>query len=145
MAIMKESSFTSPAACTIVSRNYLSHARILAASYVAHHPGARFYLLVIDGLPKDCSVSDDIHLVSVHELDIPYLPELCFKYDVTELCTAVKPSLLSLILRRYDEERVIYLDPDIRVYGSLEDIAPTLLGLVGLPPSPQMTGSDLRL
>ncbi len=28
--------------------------------------------------------------------------------------------------------------------GSLEDIAPTLLGLLGLPPSPQMTGSDLR-
>lgn len=28
--------------------------------------------------------------------------------------------------------------------GSLEDIAPTLLGLLGLSPSPQMTGSDLR-
>lgn len=123
---MKECSFTSPAACTIVSRNYLSHARILAASYVAHHPGARFYLLVIDGLPKDCSISDDIHLVSVHELDIPYFPELCFKYDVTELCTAVKPSLLSLILRRYDEERVIYLDPDILVMRPLAELIETL-------------------
>ena len=32
----------------------------------------------------------------------------------------------------------------LRAGGSLEDIAPTLLGLLGLPPSPQMTGTDLR-
>ncbi len=34
---------------------------------------------------------------------------------------------------------------ELRRGGSLEDIAPTLLGLLGLPPSRQMTGSDLRL
>ena len=33
---------------------------------------------------------------------------------------------------------------NLRAGGSLEDIAPTLLGLLGLPPSPQMTGTDLR-
>ncbi len=33
---------------------------------------------------------------------------------------------------------------ELRPGGSLEDIAPTLLGLLGLSPSPQMTGTDLR-
>jgi 2,3-bisphosphoglycerate-independent phosphoglycerate mutase len=32
----------------------------------------------------------------------------------------------------------------LREGGSLEDIAPTVLGLLGLPPSKQMTGRDLR-
>jgi len=33
---------------------------------------------------------------------------------------------------------------ELREGGSLEDIAPTILGLLGLAPSPQMTGKDLR-
>jgi len=42
---------SSMAACTIVSRNYLSHARILAESFARHEPDGRFYLLVVDRLP----------------------------------------------------------------------------------------------
>jgi GT2 family glycosyltransferase len=119
---MKTSDRRVPSACTIVSRNYLSHARILAASYVTHHPGARFYLLVIDGLPEGCNLGKDIHLVSAHDLRIPYFSDLCFKYDVTELCTAVKPSLLRLLLEQFNEEQVIYLDPDILVMRPLEEL-----------------------
>ena len=34
--------------CTIVARNYLSHARILANSFLAHHPDGEFTTLLID-------------------------------------------------------------------------------------------------
>jgi len=33
----------------------------------------------------------------------------------------------------------------LRPGGSLQDIAPTLLGVLGIPPPPEMTGNDLRL
>jgi 2,3-bisphosphoglycerate-independent phosphoglycerate mutase len=32
----------------------------------------------------------------------------------------------------------------LRVNGSLRDVAPTMLGIMGLPKPPEMTGQDLR-
>ena len=36
------------AACTIIARNYLAHARVLADSFFAHHPDGEFTVLLID-------------------------------------------------------------------------------------------------
>ncbi len=113
------------AACTIISRNYLSHARILANSYAQHEPGGRFYLLVVDGLPAGTDLGVNIHVIDPEELALPYFYEMCFKYDVTELCTAVKPSLLLLLLDRYADE-VIYFDPDILIMRRLEELQASL-------------------
>ena len=43
-------------------------------------------------------------------------------YDVMELSTAVKPWLLRHLLERPEVEAVAYLDPDIQVFASLEEI-----------------------
>jgi hypothetical protein len=111
-----------PAACTIVSRNYLSYARVLAKSYAQHEPGSRFYLLIVDGLPEGAEVGADVCLLGPEDLDIPYFYEMCFEYDVAELCTAVKPSLLLLLFNRFQEEEVIFLDPDILVMRPLLEL-----------------------
>ena len=34
-------------ACTIVSPNYLPYARTLVSSYLQHHPGDKFFVLVV--------------------------------------------------------------------------------------------------
>ncbi len=44
-------------------------------------------------------------------------------YDVTELSTAVKPLLLKRLVSE-SSGIAVYLDPDIRVYGSLNDLVP---------------------
>src|SRR5262249_7177599 len=125
-----------PAACTIVSRNYLSHARVLAASYLRHHPGAHFYLLVGDGVPEGTEVEADVRLLGPDDLALPYFHELCFTYDVSELCTAVKPSLLLLLLNRFGEEAVLYIDPDILVMRPLEELrAPLAVASMVLTPA----------
>jgi hypothetical protein len=111
-----------PAACTIVSRNYLSHARVLAKSYAQHEPGSRFYLLIVDGLPEGAEVGADVCLLGPEDLDLPYFYEMCFEYDVAELCTSIKPSLLLLLFNRYQEEEVLFLDPDILVMRPLEEL-----------------------
>lgn len=109
-------------ACTIVARNYLSYARILADSFLRHHPGSNFYLLVVDGLPEGVAAGPGITVIDVGELALPNFPAMSFKYDVTELSTSVKPTLLSLLLGKYDEEAIAYFDPDILIMRPLEEM-----------------------
>jgi glycosyltransferase involved in cell wall biosynthesis len=115
-----------PAGCTIVARNYLSHARILARSYLRHHPGANFYLHVVDELPAGVAPGHGIRLVRPRDLELPYFYELCLKYDVTELSTAVKPTLLQVLMMRFGERQVVYLDPDILVTRRMRELMDTL-------------------
>ena len=34
--------------CTIIAKNYVAHARVLAESFLEHHPEGACYALVID-------------------------------------------------------------------------------------------------
>ena len=109
-------------ACTIISRNYLGQARVLARSYLSHHPDGRFYLLIVDGLPSETSLDDRIVLIDLAELPLDDLGDMCFKYDVVELATAVKPALLMLLIDGYREERVMYIDPDILIARPMTEV-----------------------
>lgn len=115
-----------PAACTIICRNYLSHARILAKSYLEHEPGGRFYLFVLDKLPDGVRAGADVHVIEPEELGYPNFSELCFKYNITEFSTAVKARLLSIILNHYGEEEIIYFDPDILITRPLDELKEAL-------------------
>jgi GT2 family glycosyltransferase/glycosyltransferase involved in cell wall biosynthesis len=109
-------------ACTIISRNYLGQARVLASSYLTHHPDGRFYLLIVDGLPEGVEIDPRIKLVRLSELPLDNLGDMCFKYDVVELATAVKPALLMLLTVHHREQRVMYIDPDIRIARPMTEV-----------------------
>jgi transposase-like protein len=47
---------------------------------------------------------------------------MSFEYDVAELCTAVKPSLLLALFNRFGEEEVVFFDPDILILRPLEEM-----------------------
>ena len=119
-----------PAACTIITCNYLSDARVLAASYLRHHPGARFYTLVIDGLPDapECAHPDAGVMISAAELELPFLSALYFKCNATELCCTAKPALIRLLFSKYKEREVIYLDSDILVMRRFDEAVGALSG-----------------
>jgi lipopolysaccharide biosynthesis glycosyltransferase len=107
--------------CTIVARNYLAHARTLSDSLREQHPELRLQVLVIDLPDEDQSlVAEPFGVWCIGALTIPHVREFCFKYDVTEFATAVKPYFLSLLLKNH--EQVIYLDPDILVLHRLDGI-----------------------
>ncbi len=108
---------------TIVARNYLPRARLLARSFLAHHPNGRMTVLVTDA---DGSERSD-GLFEVLTLD--HLPlsrrdvnRMAFMYDVTELATAVKPLLLQFLLFERGEPAVTYLDPDIELFAPIDDL-----------------------
>src|SRR5262249_5730761 len=101
------------AGCTIVARNYMARARVLAESFLKNEPGGRFYILVVDAKPGEIWNSAGASLLFPRDLPIADFRERAFKYDVTELCTSLKPSLLTYLLEKRGEREVFYLDPDV--------------------------------
>jgi hypothetical protein len=116
------------AACTIVSRNYFSHARILAESFLRHEPDGRFYILVVDDLPDapEADPGPGVTLVGIGDIGLRDPRGMCLKYDVVELNTAVKPAFLATLLYERGEEELVYLDPDIEVMRPLETVKAAL-------------------
>lgn len=96
---------------------------MLADSFLEHHPDGAFTVLVIDDRPEPGTRDPRITWMRLADvgLDGDEIRRLAGIYNVTELSTAVKPLLLRRLLDDGAGE-VIYLDPDIRVYGGLSDI-----------------------
>jgi hypothetical protein len=108
--------------CTVVARNYLAHARVLARSFLEHHPDASVHVLVLDADADaaDSSLGDELFTVVRPEEVVPAddFRTMRAMYDVLELATAVKPWLLRSLLDRY-RAPVCYVDPDIEVFSPL--------------------------
>ncbi|MQA11883.1 MAG: FkbM family methyltransferase [Pseudonocardiaceae bacterium] len=115
----------SPVACTVVARNYLPAARVLARSYLEHNPGHLFVVAVIDagrGEQPDGFPDERCRIVGPDAFGIDedeYL-RMATAYTVMELATAVKPYLLRSL--RTEHEVAIYLDPDIQVFAPMPEV-----------------------
>ena len=109
---------------TIVARNYLPQARVLARSFLEHHADGRVVVLVVDA-PGD-GLRDDEPFEVVTPADLPLDPRelqrMATIYTVLELATALKPFLLRHLVVDGGEPAVTYLDPDIQVFAPLDDI-----------------------
>jgi glycosyltransferase involved in cell wall biosynthesis len=111
------------AACTIVAHNYLPLARIVARSFLAHHPESSFYIVIVDRpIEARQIVEDGITIIPVTDIDFGAdgFLNMATIYDVTEFATSVKPFALKHLLQQH--ECVLYLDPDIKVYSRLDDL-----------------------
>ena len=111
------------AMCTVIAKNYLAFARTLARSFLDLHPDFRCYVLIVDDFEGYVNPQDEcFEIVRLSDLEIPNLPDFCFKYDVKELCTATKAFLLEYLIHQKGVAKVLYLDPDILVMRSLNFI-----------------------
>jgi glycosyltransferase involved in cell wall biosynthesis/SAM-dependent methyltransferase len=109
-------------ACTIIAKNYLPQARVLAKSFRRHHPDGRFVVLVLDEIEGWFDRSQEpFETLTAAELDLPEFGPMASAYDVLEMSTAVKPWLLRQLLA--DDDHVVYLDPDIQIFGSCAEVA----------------------
>lgn len=107
---------------TVVSNNYLHFARTLLQSARSFHPGAHVYCVIVDkDLDPAWRLSDEFDVLRLDELGLPDGDSFYFRYNVLELNTAVKPWAFEALLKRgYD--KVVYIDPDIRLYRPLGEI-----------------------
>lgn len=110
---------------TSASYAYLDRARILGETLRRHQPSWTFTLCLSDreppGFDFDLANEPIDEVVRLEDLEIADLDRWTFEHDVVELCTAVKGAMLCRLL---DEgaSKVIYLDPDIAVFESLQEI-----------------------
>ncbi|MGA2283487.1 MAG: glycosyltransferase [Candidatus Dormibacteria bacterium] len=112
--------------CTIIARNYLPFARVLATSFLEHNPGGRVAVLVIDDVDGDVDPRDEpFEVVRPDEigLEAGEFHRMAMIYDLVELATSLKPWLIRCLLARSGTEPVIYLDPDIRVFAPLDEVS----------------------
>ena len=111
---------------TICSINYLAQAKTLGDSLKKHNPTYRYFIGLVDRLDKSDIQKDQLppyELIELHTIGIEDLDDLCEKYNITELNTAVKPFFLDHIYNTYPEAEIVhYFDPDIVIYQPLTEI-----------------------
>lgn len=117
----------SPSICTIIAKNYIASARTLCRSFLANHPDGKCFVLIIDDFEGFINPDDEcFEILQLPCLNIPDLPNFCFKYDLVELSTAVKPYFLDYLIRGRLIDKILYLDPDILVTNPLTHLFDTL-------------------
>lgn len=111
---------------TIVAKNYIGLARVLEQS-VVKNADADFFIFVADE-PHEPESSFKTLPANVfwakEKLDIKedLWYQLAFQYNLIEFCTAIKPFCFSYLSDQLQYSKIVYLDPDVYVFNSLEGI-----------------------
>ena len=90
----------SPIFFTIVAKNYISYAKVLAESTLKHHPNAKFYVFLSDEPSNLVEDFDLYELISIYELELPNFQAFTFRYNIMELSTAIKPYAFDYIFKK---------------------------------------------
>jgi glycosyltransferase involved in cell wall biosynthesis len=98
-------------ACTVVTRDRLAAAEVLAGSYRAHHPGHEFIVLV----------ADDDKAAGALRIDPDEYFRLVTCHAGDDLADVLRPLLLCALLDRFDI--AVLLDPEIEVHAPFEDVS----------------------
>jgi hypothetical protein len=109
---------------TSITKSYIPKARVLAKSVKHFHPDWTFVLLYSDDLPIGFDLKqepfDDV--LTIEQLGIPNWKAWAFGHAVVELCTAVKGPAAELLAQRPGVDKIMYIDPDIKLFNSLSSL-----------------------
>ncbi|GGS12419.1 FkbM family methyltransferase [Actinokineospora fastidiosa] len=107
-------------ACTVAAAAELPAARVTARTWLEHHPGGRFVLLLVDAdaepdvlRPADIGVTD--------------LAVLATGHTAAEAAAALRPRLVEWLIAQHDRP-VLLLAPHVRVYAPVADHLVDALG-----------------
>jgi len=113
---------------TSINGAYLANARILAESVKKHHPEWYFVLLYSDVNDENINWAKEPfdEVLFAHKLPLKNFRSWAFKYNVIELCTAVKGVAAQYLFDDKNAEKVIYLDPDTVVFSRMDEVVDLL-------------------
>lgn len=107
-------------AFTICSNNYLAYAKVLGNSLKLHAQDIWFYIFLCDEKIEKVNyaqLADEVITLSAIE---PQFNTLASKYNIVELNTALKPRVFEYLFTEREISEVLYFDPDIRIYNSID-------------------------
>jgi hypothetical protein len=107
---------------TICSRNFIGHANALHDSVMQFYPRAEFFLVLCDDSSNLDLSKLKYPVIRIEELGIPNLEFMLLNYNITEMNTALKPFSFLYLFDKYKERPIIYLDPDILLFGPLAEV-----------------------
>lgn len=115
--------------CTSICNNYLPKAITLAQSIKKNCSDAFFVVCLtereLNDEAKNCSAFDACVLSK--DLGFEDFDRFIYKHSIVEASTAVKGQLFKYLIKTYgNENKFIYLDPDIYVYDNLVDVSKAL-------------------
>ena len=110
------------AICTVITKNYLAHARMLADSIEQHNHGLKLYVLLADEIDDYFDPKlENFELIPWQNLpDQEQVKKMLFYYSPFELCCALRGLLHEYMYEVVRAKEWIFLDSDIKVFGSLD-------------------------
>jgi lipopolysaccharide biosynthesis glycosyltransferase len=109
---------------TLCSNNYLAQTVALGKSLLEHNPEYTFKIGLVDRRNTSVDYSKiPYEIVEVEQIGLTVFEDMFRRYTITELNTAVKPYYFKYffgLLKGGD--KCIYLDPDILVYNSFNEL-----------------------
>jgi glycosyltransferase involved in cell wall biosynthesis len=114
---------TKTAFFSICAKNYLPIVRTCLHSLLDTQPDARVVLVLCDEIDDGYDPSTErFEVIQIGEVPIPDFADMALRYDVMELCTAVKPFSFDHLFSQ-GHKRVIYCDPDLLFLKPLEHVS----------------------
>lgn len=110
---------------TSITTCYLPKARVLVETLKKHNPDAIMHLVMADDLPEGFNLKEELFDYVWHAEDFIRTKnnkQWFYEHTVVELCTAIKPAAAIHIFRNTDADEIVFLDPDIAVYGNLDEL-----------------------
>lgn len=114
---------------TSICMNYLPKALVLGNSLKKHNKNVKFYVILVEReIPKQWpSIADDIvdKVILAKDLGFQDFDKFIFKHSIVEASTSVKGAALNYLLENFSD-KVVYIDPDIKTYKSLDELSKLL-------------------
>lgn len=107
---------------TVVAKNYVPFARVLAESFRRYHPHIPLFVVLADEVDGYFDpAAESFHVLTLDDLDIPQRKRFCFQYSRQQVVVATKAYLLSYLLD-HGFNSAIFLDADILILGDLDPL-----------------------
>lgn len=114
---------------TSICMNYLPKALVLGKSLKETNPKVKFYVILLEKeIPEEWpteayNIVDKVILAK--DLGWKNFDKYIFKHSIVEASTSVKGQALVYLLEN-ESDKVVYIDPDIKVYKSLDELSKLL-------------------
>ncbi len=119
------------AAFTICSNNYLAQAKVLTDSFNEFERESVLFLILVDKKTDSIPYLELFPEARVLEVDSSIVPDLDLmikRYNIVELNTSVKPFIFDYLFKTGAYSRILYFDPDIKIFSSLKPVFQLLEG-----------------